>query len=254
MGVVLRVERSDGTAAVLKCLSEVGRREEATAGAVLAALGDGGAVRVLASADDALLMERCAGPPLLDAPNGAEDAVALPVIGDVVRRLHEARAAPPEGLATLADRCAVLDRCLGLATDARTRSLLLDARRWSTNLLATQTDTGLLHGDLHHGNIMLTRRTEGAIWVALDPQGVVGERAYEVANVFANPLGRPDVTLDRERPRRLADRFARELGLDRDRVLRWAFVHSCVSAAWLLEDGGDPAQRLAVAERIAGAL
>jgi streptomycin 6-kinase len=123
------------------------------------------------------------------------------------------------------------------------------ARNISRDLLQSDT-AALLHGDLHHENVMRTRRHGLPTWVAIDPQGLWGDPAYEVANLFGNPLGHPFVTDDPGRPARLADELAGRLGLSRARVVRWAFVHSCISAVWSIQDGHDPSHRLKVARRI----
>lgn len=254
MGMVLRVDRPDGGRAVLKCLSESGRRFEGAAASVLAAFDGRGAVRLLGSADDAVLIEHCMGGRLSDAPNGSADAVAVPVIIDVLRSLHAVRADPPARIPSLAQRCAALGRGLDQSADPEARALLMHARNISAHLLATSGETRLLHGDIHHGNIMQAARAGGDAWVSIDPQAVTGERAYEVANVFGNPSDRREIVLEPGRPGRLADRFAGELGLDRDRALGWAFAHSCIAAAWDMEDGHDPAPRLETATAIAAFL
>lgn len=254
MGMVLQVRCPDGAGAVLKCLSRTGRREEGTAAAALAAFDGFGAVRVLQSAGDALLMEYCTGEPLHEAPEGETDAAALPVIRDVVKRLHRRTAPPPQGIPALASRCRALSRGLGIARDTRTRALLARAMRLADELLEDPGEPQLLHGDLHHENILRTRRGGSDIWLAIDPQPMLGDAAYEVANIFGNPLGQTKLVLDPARPARLADRFSGDLGLERTRVLRWAFVHSCISAAWSLEVGDDPSLRLAIADTVAAHL
>ena len=88
----------------------------------------------------------------------------------------------------------------------------------------------LLHGDLHHANVL---RSETRGWLAIDPKGVVGERAYDVVQFLFNP---GPVTL--ETTRRRIDGFVERLNLDRRRVVAWAFVQSVVSACWTIEDNG----------------
>lgn len=51
-------------------------------------------------------------------------------------------------------------------------------------LLSSPHDEVVLHGDLHHGNI-LDFGTRG--WLAIDPKGLVGERGFDYANIFTNP-------------------------------------------------------------------
>jgi streptomycin 6-kinase len=88
----------------------------------------------------------------------------------------------------------------------------------------------LLHGDLHHGNILSAQRHP---WLALDPKGVVGEPAYEVGAFLRNPS---------PQPRRIqawrVDQFSAELGLDRERVIGWGVAQAVLSAWWSIEDHG----------------
>jgi streptomycin 6-kinase len=51
-------------------------------------------------------------------------------------------------------------------------------------LLSSPQDEVVLHGDLHHGNI-LDFGTRG--WLAIDPKGLLGERGFDYANIFTNP-------------------------------------------------------------------
>jgi streptomycin 6-kinase len=51
-------------------------------------------------------------------------------------------------------------------------------------LLAEPRDIGVLHGDLHHGNV-LDFGVRG--WLAIDPKGHLGERGFDFANIFSNP-------------------------------------------------------------------
>lgn len=103
----------------------------------------------------------------------------------------------------------------------------------------------VLHGDLHHFNVLRS----GDRWLAIDPKGVVGERAYEPGALLRNPW--PGL-LDEPHPGRILERrsaqLAEALGLDLERVRAWAYVQAVLAAAWCVEDGLDTAFPLAVAE------
>jgi streptomycin 6-kinase len=102
----------------------------------------------------------------------------------------------------------------------------------------------VLHGDLHHENIL---RSHEQGWVAIDPKGVVGEREYEIGALMRNPI--PVLHEPRTLERR-ADQLAEALGLDRARIRAWSWAQAHLAAAWAVEDGEDPAHWLAVAERL----
>jgi streptomycin 6-kinase len=102
----------------------------------------------------------------------------------------------------------------------------------------------LLHGDLHHWNILAARRQP---WLALDPKGIVGEPAYEVGAWLRNPG-----PLSRRAQARRVDQLAQLLGFDRERILGWGVAQAVLSAWWSYEDHGhgwEPA--IACAETLA---
>lgn len=100
--------------------------------------------------------------------------------------------------------------------------------------LCSQGEIVLLHGDLHHDNILTAEREP---WLVIDPKGVAGEREFEIGPMMYNPwqriLGWPD--LERILSRRV-DTLVEELGFDRQRLLGWGFVESVLSMLWSLED------------------
>ncbi len=126
--------------------------------------------------------------------------------------------------------------------------LLQRARDIRREMLDSAPETVLLHGDLHHLNILSSKR---AGWLLIDPKGVAGERAYECGPFLLNPGGLMDV------PQHVGAVIARRvdilsdlLALDRTRVIRWAFVHCVLSAAWSVEDGEDGNDALDIARII----
>jgi streptomycin 6-kinase len=91
----------------------------------------------------------------------------------------------------------------------------------------------LLHGDLHHDNVLSGRREP---WLAIDPHGVVGDAAWEIAPFLFNRLERyPDVDWP-SIIRRRADQLAEALSLDRESVYAWSAVRAIQSAWWSLRD------------------
>ncbi len=105
----------------------------------------------------------------------------------------------------------------------------------TNRLLREPRDKVLLHGDIHHENVL---RGGESGWITIDPKGLVGERGYEIAPWMLNPPGtgkRPDLA---EVLSARLDLFSRELGIDRQRLAEWAFMHSVLSMCWTLEDVG----------------
>jgi streptomycin 6-kinase len=100
-------------------------------------------------------------------------------------------------------------------------------------LASEPSDELLLHGDLHHYNVLSGR---GGRWVAIDPHGVIGERAWECAPFLFNHLVQHPRTDWGRIVRRRADQLAEELELPRERVYAWSAVRSIQSAWWSLRD------------------
>jgi streptomycin 6-kinase len=105
------------------------------------------------------------------------------------------------------------------------------AEKLTAELLASAAEPVLLHGDLHHFNILSAQRQP---WLAIDPKGVLGEPAYEVGPLFLNPSPQPA----RVQARR-ADQLAAELGIDRQRILGWGVARAVLAACWSIEDSGS---------------
>ncbi|MDX6593002.1 MAG: streptomycin 6-kinase [Gaiellales bacterium] len=87
-----------------------------------------------------------------------------------------------------------------------------------------QPEQVLLHRDLRHGNIL---RAEREPWLVIDPQPLVGERAYDLGALVRD---RAAVLLaDRHPSRRIArrvDMLSERLGADRERVREWALAQA----------------------------
>jgi streptomycin 6-kinase len=125
---------------------------------------------------------------------------------------------------------------------------LSKARKITENLLNTQSEKVLLHGDLHHDNLLYKNSGD---WIAIDPKGVIGERAYEIATFIRNPW--PDVLYYPEMRLLLSQRFilfARLLDIDVVRLKEWSYVHCLLSAHWSTHNQQEVIQTLKYASLI----
>lgn len=113
-----------------------------------------------------------------------------------------------------------------------TQDLLQKAMQTFRSLLDEQKDRYILHGDLHHYNIL---RAETS-WMAIDPKGLVGEREYDTIQFLLNNL--PDDNMEEILSKRIAI-LKKKLNLNERRILAWGFAHSVLSICWSLEDGEE---------------
>lgn len=221
--------RAGAQAAMLKLAHSP---DERRGGSIMAWWDGQGAAPVIATQDEALLMLRATGGPLTQEVLAGRDEAATTILCQVVARLHAPRDRPPPAAPSLAQLFSAL-----IQSDDPT---LARARRVASGLLETPRDPVLLHGDIHHANV-LDFGADG--WLAIDPWGLVGERAYDYANTFPNP-DLASVTADRFAVR-LAQ-IAKAADLEPARLKAWAYAHAGLSAAWHAQDGTDPATARAV--------
>ena len=83
----------------------------------------------------------------------------------------------------------------------------------------------LVHQDLHRENVLRAKREP---WLVIDPKPLTGEREFALAPIVRDAQlggGRGPLV------HRL-DRLTEELGLDRERASRWAFVQTL---AWSID-------------------
>jgi streptomycin 6-kinase len=225
VGVILPVQRHDGTPAVLKIsFAHPGNMYEAQAYAVWVGRG----AMLLYERDDAkfaMLLEQGEWQ-TLDDLGDVDQATA--VTGELARRL--AVPAPP-GLPRLADRAEEWEQSLREGSEQADHALSVRALDVAVDtirdLARKQADT-MVHGDLHFGNVVQARREP---WLAVDPKGFVGDLAFDALTVLLRSLDslRKADGLEGELRRRLAI-FADAAGVERDGVVRWAQARAAVGA------------------------
>jgi streptomycin 6-kinase len=105
------------------------------------------------------------------------------------------------------------------------------------DLLADEIDLYLLHGDLHHGNVLLDA-DHGL--VVVDPWGLYGDRSVDVAPALHNPLDFVARTIDVDSliSRRLSI-YAEVLDISGGSLAAWSYVYTVIRSLWTIEDGGQ---------------
>lgn len=183
-----------------------------------------GAARVLEISPEAVLLERALGERSLVRMVGeGDDEGAARILAAVANGLHRKRDLdPPSEVVPLerwfralwerkGDPDPVVQRAAGVA-----RRLLDDPM-----------DESVLHGDIHHGNV-LDFGERG--WLVIDPKGLLGERAFDFANIFRNPP--PTLPRKPGRMARLARVLSDETGIPEERLLQWVVAFCGLSLAW----------------------
>lgn len=192
-----------------------------------------GAAPLLAVDGAAILMARATEEgALVRLLEQGRDDEATRILVRVAAALHAPRRAPPPADVPplerwFADLTAAADR-LGGPLPASARA--------AEKLLASQSERVVLHGDLHHENV-LHFGADG--WLAIDPKGVYGERALDhVSHVFDpdDPVA-PSLAVLEQRLALIAD--LAELDLARLRL--WLLAWAGLVAVWWSESGASAA-------------
>ena len=208
----------------------------------LAAWNGRGAVRLLDrdGQAQAKLLERLGDRRLFDVES-AEDAVT--VCGALAREL--AMVTPPRGVPQLSDFAADwveelprLAREIGYAGLPR---VVAAAVATCQDLGPDQPDS-LLHGDLHGRNVLAGDR---ATWLAIDPQGLSGEVAFECLTPIRDRWTRLHQSASPvHRLRRQVQVFAEAAGADVDRTIAWTQARASLAALRIGRSGQDDDQGL----------
>ncbi|MFJ6217367.1 aminoglycoside phosphotransferase family protein [Streptomyces sp. NPDC092296] len=244
ISLVVYVRRADGTPAALK--AGLVTDETADEPAALAHWNGRGAVRLLEAdpPQGVLLLERLRGS--ISLRSLREDKAMLEAAG-ILQRLW-VPPAPDHSFRTVAGYAGHLCDLLRTrrtpaptatpavaAATTAARPLIDEALETAAALLASEPEQLLLHGDFHHGNVLVAERSP---WLAIDPKPLVGERAYDLAWLAQD---RMDTLLGSPGPeaaiRRRLNRLADSLEVDRERLHGWTLFRTVEAGVWSLSVG-----------------
>lgn len=190
-----------------------------------------GAVKVLDENDGMLLLERAVPGTSLKSYFPNQEHESIEIACGVIKKLHQANIPKDHTFPHIKDWLTALDKDWNIP-----KHYLQKARKLRDQLLQTSELDVLLHGDLHHDNIL----QNGDEWLVIDPKGVVGEPAYEVAAFIRNPI--PELLHHADAPNIIHNRVTRFdelLELPSQRIHDWCFVQALLAWVWALEDGYD---------------
>ncbi|MFJ2892621.1 aminoglycoside phosphotransferase family protein [Streptomyces sp. NPDC087305] len=228
--LVVLVRRPDGTPAVLKLAP--GRARPESERAALARWGGLGAVQLVEpfAAEGVLVLERL-HPDV--SVRSLPEAKALLEAAGTLRRLW---VEPPgdhafETVAERTGRQAVAMRGAGSEVSALV-SAALDARE---SLLVAPPEVRLLHGTFRQSKVLAAERMP---WLAVGPDPVVGECAFDLArlvrdrveDLIATPSGAATT-------RRRVKRLAESLDVDQERLRGWTLFRAVESGVRALRVG-----------------
>jgi streptomycin 6-kinase len=249
---VLRAKRGDGKPAVLK--SSFMREELSREVSVLRSYEGRGAIHVLyADEECGVALLECADPgtPLSTIE---DDTSATEIFCKVFRRLH--LPSPVSSLyPSIKQHFAAIERYRERFNDVNIsaplpESWVENAEEYLAYLIATTRENFILHGDLHHDNIL--RHGEDQ-WVVIDPKGIIGDFHFDTIQYLLNYEDRGG-DCDKVLRSRIAI-MADSLALDPRRIAMWGVARGVLEACWIIENGETDWHRgIHISERFAKCL
>jgi streptomycin 6-kinase len=175
----------------------------------------------------AMLMEKIAPGQSLAPQVKQHDDVATRILCHAIRRLQK-NAKPSHAFKSIA----TFKNDLELLQNHVSKPLLSKAISLFHDLSVDTRDDIVLHGDLHHYNILAS----GDDWKIIDPHAYTGDPAFEMGPMIFNPLyDFPiDTTVAKTIDRRIHI-LIEELPFDAERMKAWAFCRCFLAAAWMWE-------------------
>lgn len=203
-----------------------------------------GGVEVLGSTPDAVLMKRALPGGNLKRFFPHNDKEAVQIFCDVVKRLHQLpKSWSAINLPHMRDWLSLLDQSWPIPESA-----LQLARNLRDELFRTTDVEIILHGDLHHENIL----QDNDHWVIIDPKGVIGDPIFELAAFLRNPIRISAQSSERAQDTCLLD-VSDPIGITRNRIVyisqalslpfrriaQASYVQAILSWVWAIQNQGD---------------
>ena len=194
---------------------------------------DGKSVNRLLDFDEkhcAFLLEKLIPGENLKTVCGADDQKAVAIAIETMRAFWQK---PPE-VRDFPPLEAWFDGLKRAASTAFDPKYAAQALRFFEELNSSSAEKMLLHGDFHHENILSAQR---AAFLAIDPKGIVGHRAYDIAVFLINHAGWLKTAPDRRRKLTGAiEMFSDAFEIEPYDLRRWVFAQSVLSAWWTFEE------------------
>lgn len=135
-----------------------------------------------------------------------------------------------------------IDHC---HSDRMPNNLLKKAKILKDQLLRTSNQQILLHGDLHHDNVL----QHGDEWLVIDPKGIIGEPEFEIAAF--DFIHSSEIDSNKNIQQLFDERLAlmnKKANYNIQRIREWVFIRLVLAAVWCIEDNGDPSWDIKLAQ------
>ena len=191
-----------------------------------------GSAKVIATEPGMIIMQKLDPGMTLKSYFPQKDDQALTILCKTILQLHKAQIPKHHHFFPLKKILSILDQDLDIP-----QKLLDSARALRDDLLLSTKKEVLLHGDLHHENLL----QHGNDWKVIDPKGFIGDPLFDLCAFILGPI--PELLQQNNRTGLIQKRIkicAHELQAPQQRIQDWLYVKSVLGWAWCLDDNMAP--------------
>ena len=179
-----------------------------------------------------LLLEKASPGTTLKDYFPQQENKALEIVCNTIKNLQSITTPEQTDLPYLKDTLKTLDKDIDIPQD-----ILYKARKLADKLLQSTTKQVLLHGDLHHENILKHSNT----WLIIDPKGYIGDPSYEICTFIINPI---PLLLEVDNPQKIIKHRITQastyLKIPAQRITSWLYVKNVLCWKHSLDDNTNP--------------
>lgn len=194
----------------------------------LTAFNGHGAVDIYDHSEGMLIMQQAIPGTTLKSYFPSRDNEAIEIVCHTLKQLHQAKIPLNHKFYSLPELLQTLDHITGIPN-----AILNKAKKLRDQLLASTDKTVLLHGDLHHDNLLKNDND----WLAIDPKGFIGDPIFDICAFICNPS--PELIATDNFSDIINHRIkacAETLQCSEQRIRDWHYVKCVLCWAWGIED------------------
>ncbi len=193
-----------------------------------------GAVKLFKADDRACLLERCVpGTHLSSLVYEGKDDEATHILCDTIEKLHTNKEFSG-AYRTIGELQNGYSDYLESGDKRIPFKMVQYAQEIYASFIKAEDQKIMLHGDLHHENILYDDERG---WLAIDPKGYIGSSSYEVGAMLRNPLHYAELFQDTDVLQQRIEIISERLGYKPEIIRGWAYSQAVLAAIWAIEDG-----------------
>ena len=126
--------------------------------------------------------------------------------------------------------------CIGANVKPELTEKMHVAKAIGEELFEKYPERVLLHGDLHHDNMLLNKEGKYSI---IDPKGVIGPEVFDIPRFVLNELDEDVNIKGKEHISYVISELSKRLSYDITDIKKLFFMETILSNAWCVEDGEE---------------